>query len=104
MLEPDTKRRKGLFRYDRRLCQNEEVKQIISKTWNRERTSVEHRIFACRKAISQWNRERHVNNQVTIKREKDRLEEAMTSSANNSELIHEINQALKQAYLEEEAY
>ena len=103
-LEPDTKRRRGIFRYDRRLCKNEEVRRIIAEAWTANRASVEHKIAACRRAISKWNREHHENSQATIKREKNRLEEAMTNPTSSEELICSINSALKKAYKEEEDY
>lgn len=104
MLEPDTKRKKGLFRYDRRLYKNEEVRRLITTTWNNIELPVEERIAACRQEISRWNRLHHQNSQATIKTLKLQLEEAMTSSADNTLLIKETNQALKEAYKEEEEY
>lgn len=32
-LEPDTRKKKGFFRYDRKLCKNEEVRKLIAKAW-----------------------------------------------------------------------
>lgn len=104
VLEPDTKRRRGVFRYYRSLCQNVEVKKLVADTWNKIDKPVEMRIAACRQAISHWNKLHHENSQAVIKREKARLEEAMSSSDDNTALIIEINQALKKAYKEEEEY
>lgn len=93
-----------MFRYDRSLCKNEEVKRLVADTWKNIDRPVETRIAACRQAISRWNRLHHENSQAAIKREKARLEEAMSSSTANTSLITEINQALKKAYREEEEY
>lgn len=47
--EPDTKKRRGLFWYDRKLCKNEEVKRLIEETWNLHyRSTVERKITAWR--------------------------------------------------------
>ena len=54
-LEPDTRKKKGLFRYDQKLCKNKEVKKIIAKAWLEHGESVESKIAACRRAISKWN-------------------------------------------------
>ncbi|KAG2298194.1 hypothetical protein Bca52824_034666 [Brassica carinata] len=61
-------------------------------------------ISACRHAISKWNKRFHENSQQKIKTEKLRLEAAMSNSVADEALIKKINQALKQAYNEEEEY
>lgn len=53
-------KRRGLFRYDRRLRNNTEVKKIIAQEWSSNKTtSVEQRISNARQAISRWNKENH---------------------------------------------
>lgn len=103
-LEPETRKKSGLFRYDRRMCKNEEVKKLFAETWLSNRSSVESKISACRHAISKWNKRFHENSQKKIKMEKIRLEEAMSSTTTDDDLIRNINQSLKQAYKEEEEY
>ena len=102
--KPDTKQRRGLFRYDRRLCKNEEVRKLIAVAWSSNREYVEHKIAACRRAISKWNREHYENCQAAISKEKLRLEKAMSDPTRAEEEITLINMALKKAYKEEEAY
>ncbi|KAF2556733.1 hypothetical protein F2Q68_00013057 [Brassica cretica] len=47
------KRRKGLFRYDRRLCKNEEAKKVIAEAWVGDPdASVMERLASTRSAIS----------------------------------------------------
>ena len=50
----DSKQKKPqrLFRYDRRLRDNEEVKEIIDKAWKESNVPVMERISRCRHAIS----------------------------------------------------
>lgn len=50
--DPIKKKRKGLFRYDRRLKGNEEVKELITNAWNSyQNSSVEQRISHYRAVI-----------------------------------------------------
>lgn len=103
-IEPDSKRKIGLFRYDRRLWKNTEVRKLITETWSQNITSVEEKIAACRHAISRWNRIHHENGQAKIKEVKMQLKIAMSSRTTDENLIQKINQTLKQAYKEEEEY
>lgn len=58
---------KGLFRFDRKLKEYEEVQKLISETWNTNgEISVEYKISKCRRAIIQWNKENQKNSQKTI--------------------------------------
>ncbi|CAA7044434.1 unnamed protein product [Microthlaspi erraticum] len=99
------KRRKGLFRYDRRLKENVEVSQLISDAWNtRELNTVEGKIGRCRREIIRWNKQRHLNSQEQIEKYRQNLETAMTEELNNTTLIEELNALLKKAYDEEEAF
>ncbi|CAA7057124.1 unnamed protein product [Microthlaspi erraticum] len=105
LLEPHMKKKRGIFRYDRSLNENEEIKVIIEKAWNSSsRATVEQRISTCRREISRWNHKHQQNSQKIIKEEKQKLEEAMSSSVLNQEVIAEINQKLKSAYQKEEEY
>ncbi|CAA7014405.1 unnamed protein product [Microthlaspi erraticum] len=99
------KRKKGLFSYDRRLRNNEEVKLLITESWNTNpRADVETRISNCRKAIIQWHRSHHLNSRKIIEEKKSELERAMTSNVLNDTLIFQINKELKGAYEAEEEY
>lgn len=103
--EPDTKKRRVLFRYDQKLCKNEEVKKLIGEVWNQHhRSPIKQKITACRQPISKWNKHHHENSQAKIREGKNRLEQAMSSSNTNEALIAEINKELRMAYKEEEDY
>lgn len=102
---PGKRRPKGLFRYDRSLRNNEEVKNLIAETWSSHpRASVEQRIAKCRRVIIQWNREHHINSQEKIEEKRTALEKAMVDPANNDSLILQINTELKEAYQVEEEF
>lgn len=99
------KKRKGLFRYDRRLKDNAEAKQLISEAWSLDdQESVDDKINRCRTAIIQWAKEKHLNSQKLIEEYKGKLEEAMSSSLASTECILEINSKLLLAYKAEEEF
>ena len=103
--EPVKKRQKGIFRYDRRLKDNEEVKKLLQEAWNAEiNASVERRISHCRRAIIMWHKETQHNSQKKIEELRIKLEDAMTNLVQTSEQIEVINKELSSAYQEEEAF
>lgn len=103
--EPESKRRKGLFRYDRRLNDNGEVKDIILDVWQSSGTiPIKDRIAKTRVAITEWNKTQHRNSRRLIEEKKTELEAALCSPVNNTTLIQDITSQLNNAYLAEEAY
>lgn len=99
------KRRRGSFRYDRRLCQNEEAKKVIAAAWiDDPDASVTERLASTRSAISAWNRTQQRNSRKIIEQKKGELNAALASPANDTALIQEISKELSKAYLAEEAY
>ncbi|CAA7035949.1 unnamed protein product [Microthlaspi erraticum] len=103
ILETNLKRKRGIFRYDRSLIDNEEVIKLVKEAWNSSVTSsVEHKITNCRRAISKWNKEHHINSQKIINEEKRKLELAMSSSSIDQGEILTINHNLSSAYQKEE--
>lgn len=105
MLEPNKKKRQGLFRYDRRLKDNEEVWELVRQIWEEGAAfSVQEKIEATRKAISAWNKTKQRNSRLTIEEKKVELEAALSDVANDTMLIKQISQDLKTAYQAEESY
>lgn len=102
--DPIKKTRKGLFRYDRSLKDNIEVKNLVIEAWeNSPNLSVESRLQNCRAAIINWSKEHHLNSQKEIFSLRDQLEEAMCDNQVPQENIEKLNQKLLIAYrLEEE--
>ena len=105
IFEPSKRRRRDIFRYDRRLKDYPEVTELIRATWKEAHLcSVTERISQMRGAISRWNKTKQANSRIVIEKKKVELEEAQTSSVNDLELIHKISNELKAAYKAEEAY
>ncbi|CAA7031134.1 unnamed protein product [Microthlaspi erraticum] len=105
IFDPLRKRKKGLFRYDRRLRNNEEVQSLVFKAWNTSATdAVETKITRCRSAIIKWNKEKHLNSKKLIEDCRNKLEEAIVSPHPNPDLISSINAELQEAYKEEEGF
>ena len=94
-----------MFRYDRRLKDNEEVKNLVSKAWKEAcNKSVRERIAIMRSVISEWNKNQHRNSKWLIEDKKAGLELTLTSQANNVAQIHKVTAELKAAYAAEEEY
>ncbi|XP_048599654.1 uncharacterized protein LOC125579830 [Brassica napus] len=98
------KRHRKIFRYDRRLKDIEEVKELIESTWNASpEATVAHRLAACRRAIARWSREHHTNSCKAIVSLQTRIDEAMTGNA-PGDTISDFNKQLLEAYKAEEVF
>ncbi|XP_048613305.1 uncharacterized protein LOC125587171 [Brassica napus] len=105
IFEPEKKRRRGVFRFDRRLRDNPEVQELIKTTWREARNkSVTQRIALTRSAISYWSKKQQRNSRLAIDKMKEALEAAETDMANDTNLIQKINSELQEAYRKEEEY
>ena len=105
VFDPYKKKRRGIFRYDRRLKDNPEVTELIRETWRQAGAKpVADRISLVRGAISRWNKTKQNNSRLVIESKREELEEAQTSPINDTELINKISKELKAAYNAEEAY
>ena len=103
--EPDKKNRRGLFRYDRRLKDNEEVKALVATTWaNAENMTISECIARVMTAISEWTRAQQKNSRELTEEKKFELESAQTSPANDTTLIQRITTELSAAYQAEEEH
>ncbi|CAA7045270.1 unnamed protein product [Microthlaspi erraticum] len=101
--QPEKKKKRSIFRYDRAMRHNPEITNLVKETWNKlEEDSVDRRIANCRKAISRWNRDNHVNNKKKIDEEKANLEAAMSASTADPAKIENSTRALEIAYRKEE--
>lgn len=105
IFDPTKKKPHKLFRYDRRLMDNEEVKDLIARTWNEfHYLDVPARIARCRTPIVTWSREFYINNQKEILRLKEEMDSAMTNTTAYEALISNLNLKLLLAYKSEEEY
>lgn len=103
----DATRRKGnkLFRYDRRLKENADVKQLINDVWlGAHNLQVEERLNLCRRAICRWSRNHQANSRKALDLLKLQLEEAMSNPIADEMWIHDINKKLLLAYKSEEEF
>lgn len=104
-LEPDNKKRRGPFRYDRRLRDNPEAKEIIKEAWNQAgNVPIREKIALTRRAITEWNNSQQRNSRIIIEEKRVELEAALTCPTNNTRLIQEITSKLNEAYLAEESF
>lgn len=79
-LRRETPEKISLFRFDRRLRDNVEIKQLVVATWHaHSETTVDHRLSYCRKAIVSWSREQATNSKIKIERIQKELNENMTN-------------------------
>ena len=103
----DTSRRKGqkIFRFDRRLRDNIEVKQIIKDIWeSTPYLHVEEKLSLCRRAICKWSKKFYENSRKTLDALRERLEAAMIDPIHNEEVIFQINKELLHNYRKEEEF
>lgn len=103
----DSKRKKSsrIFRYDRRLKDNHEVKELISKIWRSAKNlHSELRLAEIRTALVAWSREKHQNSKENIERLKKELDDALSSLVGDDELIFRLNKELLAAYKAEEDF
>lgn len=103
----DSKRKKKarIFRYDRRLRDNDEISALISKVWNdNPELTVSSRISKCRHAVSAWSKEFHSNRKKLILELKNSLDVALASHIVDDALISLLNMNLLKAYKAEEDF
>lgn len=103
--DPIKKQRRGLFRYDRDLRDNDEVKNLVLEAWNSQpHANVDRRLQLCRSAIINWYKKFHSNSQHEILSLREQLEEAMCDNSVAQEAIDSLNQELLKAYQKEEEF
>ncbi|XP_013614191.1 PREDICTED: uncharacterized protein LOC106320384 [Brassica oleracea var. oleracea] len=100
-----TRRKKGLFRFDRRLKDKPKVRQLVEAQWKKEQLdSVLTRIGNIRHSIIKWTREQNLNSNRAIQSAQQRLEEALSNPVPDAMLIGELTTTLESAYKEEELF
>ena len=103
----DTSKKKGvkIFRFDRRLNDNMEIKKLVSSVWTRnENLSVEARLSLCRQASCKWCREFYENSQKGLEDIRNRLDAALSDLQPDEALIQKLNSDLLQLYKAEEYF
>lgn len=99
------KKRKGLFRFDRRLKDKPEIRKLVEEHWKIEPlASVLAKVGRVRYNIIQWTREQNINSNLAIKKRQEELEEALSSPCPDQVNIADLTARLEAAYREEESY
>lgn len=98
-------RKRGMFRFNRALTEQEEVTQVVDEAWNSSPLdSVIAKLNNCRRMIIQWTKEQQEKSNISIKRDQEALEKALTSNNPDVALIESLNANLRRAYLAEEKF
>ena len=111
-IDPTKKKVGRIFRYDRRLSNNPEVKQLITEIWDEvPNLPVRQRLSRCRYAISAWSKRQAAKSRWQIERLKAEIKLAMadttdaTGDATSDEpLLSRLNLELLKAYRDEEEF
>ncbi|KAG7536993.1 Zinc knuckle CX2CX4HX4C [Arabidopsis suecica] len=93
------------FRFDRRLVDKEEVKELVDNAWNfSPGDSLITKLNLCRRRIIEWSREQQANSCKLIKESKGALDVALSSVPPDQAVIDSLTATLDKAYKEEEAF
>lgn len=94
-----------MFRFDRRLSSNEEVKYLVDKAWNTlDLPDIIQKLSSCRSSIIQWTKEQHTSSSLIISQAQLDLDKALSNPVPNQQLIDLISSALAKAYKEDELF
>lgn len=95
IFDPTKKKPKRMFRYDRRLRSNKEVKDIVEAVWNASpEAQITSRISHCRKAIAEWSRSQFLNSRKNIDHLQEALDKALSPPIADDINISALNLAL----------
>ena len=98
-------RKRGVFRFNRSLTENEEITDLIDTTWNQTPlSSVIEKLNACRRKIIQWTKDRNLKANQVINDSKIALDIALLSPTPDLPLIERLEKTLTEAYKEEEQF
>ncbi|KAG2308255.1 hypothetical protein Bca52824_028003 [Brassica carinata] len=101
----DRPTKRGLFRFNRSLTEQNEVTQLVSEAWNSSPlATVIAKLNTCRRSIIKWAKEKQEQSNLTIKRNQEALEAALSSDTPDTTLIETLNIALLRAYIAEEQF
>ncbi|KAG2313585.1 hypothetical protein Bca4012_028119 [Brassica carinata] len=101
----DRPKKRGMFRFDRALTEQEEITQLVDKAWNTSPLdTVIAKLSSYRRNIIIWAKEKQIQSNVLIKLKQQELEKALSSAIPDVVSIEAINSDLKRAYLEEEQF
>ena len=103
--DQNLKRNKGLFRFDRRVKEKPEIRELVQDNWCAEATaSVISKISRVRAKIVEWIKLQNLNSKLEIVDFLKRLEEALTSTSHDPVLIGNLTTRLEKAFKDEEEF
>lgn len=98
------KKKKVIFRYDRRLSKKPEVRKLVEDIWKQTSDSVLSKICSIRRNLTNWAKTQAENSKASLLLNQSLLEKALSDPVPDQEQIKEIQEALAKAYAEEEAF
>lgn len=97
-------KKKGIFRFDRALCKDEKVRELVKSSWNNPLPeSVIRKVDRCRNQIIKWTKKNKTNNALHIREIQSAFEKDLSAELEDHILICSISQ-LNLAYTNEEQY
>lgn len=91
--EPLRRKRKGIFRYDRRLNKNKEVELLVKDTWLKNaHLKVKQKIDSCRRAIILWSKKQRELNNARLNYLKKTIKKETVAQHPNEELLISLKQ------------
>lgn len=98
-------KKRGLFRFNRSLTDNEEITSLVDASWNSSPlASVIAKLNACRRNIIQWTKDRNEKANQLISETRVALDAALSSSLPDVPRIEALLKTLTTAYKDEEQF
>lgn len=99
------RKKKGIFRYDKRLSKKPEVRSLVESSWKSETAeSVLRKINRVRRSLMEWAKFQTTSSKDWISSHQSLLEQALSASIPNTDRIDELKHILEKAYAEEESF
>lgn len=99
------KKKKGMFRYDRRLSDKREVRDIVESMWNASATDfVLTKLNQVRRRLVEWRKQQAISAKELISVNQELLEVALSDINPNVERIESLKKILETAYADKEAF
>lgn len=103
--EPTRRKKKGIFRYDRRLNNNLEVAKLVKDVWMQHaHQQVKQKIDSCRTAIIAWSKKQREGNMAEMERLKNFIEKQNVSLHPDETSLDSLKKELLETYKQEENY
>jgi len=103
-----TEEYRGNFRFDKRLFNQPNVKEVISQAWNgihsQNRPLVLEKLKNCRSALSRWKRENNSNSLTRITQARAALKVEQSSAFPSTEVVWTLKNDLCKANQDEETF